>query len=452
VRVAGTPAGSVESIELSERNTAMATLRLRDDVPRPRADAAAVVRPVDLLGDTYLSLSPGSAAEPLRGPIPLARSASAPRLDELLRAFDRPARTGLQAVLVELGIGLDNRGADLNQATVALKPALDAADGLMRELGSQNASLRSLVQDAHRATEQLAAHDQELGGAVTSLAALLEETAAHAPELAAGLQGLPPTLASARRTAGRLEGAAAAATPLARRLDRAAPGLATASQRLKPFLDAADRATGELIPTVEGLTEVLEASTPTGRRLAGGLRSLQDASPELRSFLSALKPAAPAISEGFFVNFADEAEEPGTQPFDPFADPARNYWRGAAVFSCESFGVKIAPGCLDAFLARGSGRADDRRSARARRAESRAQDDPPPKPVEPGGGEGSLEALVQDPVGKLTGRLRKGVDELTRHVRDGVGGLRDRIGRLGGSPSGSTREDDARLLDFLLGP
>ena len=42
----------------------------------------------------------------------------------------------------------------------------------------------------------------------------------------------------------------------------------------------------------------------------------------------------------------DEAAESGTQPFDPFAEPTRSYWRGAAVFSCEAFGVPVAPGCL----------------------------------------------------------------------------------------------------------
>jgi hypothetical protein len=57
------------------------------------------------------------------------------------------------------------------------------------------------------------------------------------------------------------------------------------------------------------------------------------------------------ISDGFFVNFADEAAEPGRQPFDPFADPRRNYWRGAGVLTCEAFGVPVGPGCLAKALA-----------------------------------------------------------------------------------------------------
>jgi hypothetical protein len=61
--------------------------------------------------------------------------------------------------------------------------------------------------------------------------------------------------------------------------------------------------------------------------------------------------AAPGIAQGFFVDFPDQADESGKQPFDPFADPRRAYWRGAAVFSCEAFGVPVAPGCLNRALA-----------------------------------------------------------------------------------------------------
>jgi hypothetical protein len=67
--------------------------------------------------------------------------------------------------------------------------------------------------------------------------------------------------------------------------------------------------------------------------------------------MSEFDAAAPGISKGFFVDFPDQADESGKQPFDPFAEPTRNYWRGAAVFSCEAFGVPVAPGCLTKALA-----------------------------------------------------------------------------------------------------
>ena len=69
VRVQGAPAGSVERIELTKRNTALVTLRLKDGIESPRRDATAAIRPVDLLGDNYITLSLGEDAAPLRGTI-----------------------------------------------------------------------------------------------------------------------------------------------------------------------------------------------------------------------------------------------------------------------------------------------------------------------------------------------------------------------------------------------
>lgn len=365
VRVQGAPAGSVKRIELTPRNTALVTFSVNGSVPAPRADASAAVRPVDLLGDTYLSLSPGQGAEPLRGPIGLERTSNAARLDDLLRAFAPPVRKGLQALFVELGLALEHRGEDLNRAIVELRPALDATDAVMTELGSQRAGLRSLISDARHLTRQLARRDRDLGTTIDTLAATTRETAARTPGLRRGLDRLPATLARLRLTAGELERTARSARPLARALVAAAPRLSTVAAALKPFLTAARPALRDTRPLLREVRGVLRDGAPALGQLAGGARRLNEAAPELNSFMDALVPAAAPISDGFFVHFADQAAEPGTQPFDPTADPRRNYWRGAAVFTCEAFGVPIAPNCLLMYL---RSRAADRKSRKSQPA------------------------------------------------------------------------------------
>lgn len=350
VRIQGAPAGTVERIELTPRNTALVTIRLHDGLPRPRRDAVAAIRPVDLLGDIYLSLSPGHDREPLRGPIPLSQTSNEPRLSDMLAAFPSRSRRGLQAMLVSLGIALDRRGEDVNRAVVALRPALEATDGVMRELDSQRASLRSLIADGERMTRQLASRGRALGGSIEGLAGTLRAVAARAPQLDRGLQTLPDTLGRLRGTSTRLASTARAALPLGVALERAAPPLALASRRLAGFLDAAHGAVVDARPLVRSLGDVLRSGRPTLGRLATGLTALGGAAPDLDALMKALGPAAAPIAEGFFVNFADQGAEPGNQPFDPFADPARNYWRGAAVFTCEAFGVRIAPNCLQQYL------------------------------------------------------------------------------------------------------
>jgi phospholipid/cholesterol/gamma-HCH transport system substrate-binding protein len=359
VRVGGAPAGTVESLELTDRGTALVTLRLHDGIDPPRADASAAIRPVDLIGDSYVALEPGTDPRPLAEPIGPARTLNAPRLDDLLRSFDEPAREGLRAILVESGIALDGRGADLNGTALALRPALKAADSVMAELGSQTADLREFVSAAERVTAQGAARRDDLGRLVSALDTTLHATADRTQALDAALARLPGSVEDLGVLAPRLTAVAREALPLAESLQGSAPGLADAAAQAGPFLDTAGDTIDELNPVIDRGTDVLARSDPTLVAFDRAFARMTQTGPEYERFLDALVPAAPAISEGFFVNFPDQAAEPGDQPFDPFADPRRHYWRGAAIFSCQSFGVPIEPGCLQKLLDRGGRRGDE---------------------------------------------------------------------------------------------
>ncbi len=433
VRVQGAPAGSVERIELTERDTALVTLRLHDGVERPRADATAAVKPVDLLGDVYLSLSPGRDAQPLRGTIATENTSNVTRLSDLLSVFRPSVRKGLEAVFVELGLGLEQRGVDVNRAAVRLRPALEATDELMTELGSQRADLRRLIEDAHRTTRQLAARDRELGGLVDGMATTLKTTAEHSAALDRALERAPGLLTRLGRTSRALSATARSATPLARNLLRAAPDLGRTTRTLAPFLRETERAIEPTRPLVRSLHRLLTEGRPTFDGLAGGVRALGRTAPELRSLVSALVPAAAPISDGFFVNFTDQAAEPGDQPFDPFADPARRYWRGAAVFSCEAFGVKIAPNCLDQFL------------AAPEPAEAKRSPRPKQGPSVPVPDAGSLPRPSVPALPKLP-RLPK-LPELPP-------GLKSKLDKALPQPKAleQSKEDTRALLDYLLGP
>jgi phospholipid/cholesterol/gamma-HCH transport system substrate-binding protein len=346
VRVGGAVAGRVSGIELTDAGRARVTMELHDGLGAVRRDAVAAIRPVDLLGDVYVDLSPGHDPEPLRGVLGVGRSSNAPRLDELLASFDGPVRTGLQALLVEGGRALEGRGDDVARAAVELRPALRASDGVLRELGAQNAALGRLVADAERTTSRLAREPRDVQGTVDGLARTLRATARRGPQLDRALRGLPATLRRVGATARALDATAGAAVPLASDVRAAAPGLAGALGELPPFLRALRAASGDLRPTLRALRATLVGGAPALAGLDSGLGALDGISAPLDRLLAAGQAAAPAISEGFFVNFADQGAEPGRQPFDPFADPRRDYWRGAAVMSCEAFGVKVAPGCL----------------------------------------------------------------------------------------------------------
>jgi phospholipid/cholesterol/gamma-HCH transport system substrate-binding protein len=350
VRIDGAPVGTVSEMELTDAGTAMVTIDLRDGIPAPRADASAAVRPVDLLGDNYVALDEGDSPQPLRGPIGTDQTLNAPRLDDLLRTFGDRERAGLKALLVESGVALDQRGADLNATALRLRPALEAADSVTTELGSQSASLKALVTDGERASSQAASRNEDLGRLVGAFDSTLQATADNSDAFDQTLADLPRSLGQVRTTTAKLTGFARAATPVAESLDAASPKLVKAARRIRPFLRTASQATRDLHPTLSTATRVLADGDPAFAGLAEGLTKLKQDSPTLDSFLDVLGPAAPKISEGFFVNFPDQAAEPGNQPLDPTTDPRRHYWRGAALLTCQTFGRPIQPGCLTDFL------------------------------------------------------------------------------------------------------
>jgi phospholipid/cholesterol/gamma-HCH transport system substrate-binding protein len=360
VRVYGAPAGNVRAVSLTDDGHARVTFTLKDAAARPRADATAAIRPVDLLGDNYLSLDPGTASLPPTSAIGLARTSNAARLDDVLSTFTPDVRDGLHILLVEGGIALDGRGGDLARVSAALTPALDAGTSVVRELDRQNAAVARVVAAAERTAGQLARHEGRLGPLVESLNRTLATTAQRAPALSAAVRGAPQLLARMTRTAHGVAGAARSAQPLATSLAASAQPLAPAVAQFPQLLQRAQTSASNLTPAVTAIRALLVRAAPTLHSLAKSLPVVRAAAPRVDQLLAALEPAAPLISAGFFDNFADQAAEPGNQPFDPFADPRRAYWRGAAVFSCESFGVPVRPSCLQDVL--GSQRSHQRRA------------------------------------------------------------------------------------------
>jgi phospholipid/cholesterol/gamma-HCH transport system substrate-binding protein len=351
VRVDGAVVGQVTSIALAPDGNALVHFRLSTRAAAPRSDADAAIEAADLLGDNYLSLSPGSAPTPLRGPIPTSRTVDAPRLDELLDTFSPEVRDGMRTLLLETGLALEARGESLSRATVALRPALAAANAVVDELGSQNGSLSRLVPVASRAAGEIDARRRDIGPLLSELAHTLDGTARAAGSLDAGLTGLPSTLAQLRAASTGIASVSAAATPLTRALEPSVASLGRVIAAVPALTGRVRDATPAFVGALSAADKALAEGRPALARLGTALPVLRRQSPAITELMSELDASAPGISKGFFVDFPDQADESGKQPFDPFAEPTRNYWRGAAVFSCEAFGVPVAPGCLTKALA-----------------------------------------------------------------------------------------------------
>lgn len=480
VRIDGAIAGSVGDIEVTGQGTALVSMELTEGTSPPRADATAAIRQQDITGDSYVALEPGKSDEPLgEAVIDTRRTLVAPRFDDLLNSFDEPVRQGLRLILIELGKGLERRGEDLNGAILQLRPGLAAANEALAEVRSQNAALRSLVDDAEAVTGEAAAHHAELGHLVLTLETTLRTTAEHRPALDAALERLPETTDRARTTLAKLGTLAISARPLARTLAGAAPDLATTLRRLGPFLDDARTTMDAVGPTLSLVDNLLRSSLATlreapSRVLTAPLDIASAAGAVLNALLGERKLQEALFSADGYGHGPKAADdrglgavgvEEGTQAGYPGNDPDRRFLRAETVISCEVFGLRVAPGCLDRAIAgarssgTGTGGSGNASGAENGGRGPGGQSVPggtsaPFAPPAGGGGRGD-----QRPLGDTLHQAEQGVGEVLHQVGGAVGGILHGGGNNGGGGGGGGNgnggpdlgaADD--LLDFLEGP
>jgi ABC-type transporter Mla subunit MlaD len=485
VRVGGSIAGRVGSIEVNDQGLAAVTLLLDDSIEAPRSDATAAIRQQDTTGDSYVAYEPGTAEEPLpvkdgvptiecgsAGPLePCAATLAAPRFDDLLNAFGPRERAGVRLILSELSRAVDERGTDINRAALELRPALDAAHQALGEVEKQNAALRSVIGNAEAVTSQAASRKAELAGLIDSLDTTLRATASETDSLDAGLASLPATLGRARTTLAALEQAAVAGRPLAVQLLDGAPRLASALDKAPDFLDDAGFFLRDTRPTLQLTKQLLHAGAPT---IASDPQRVVTGPFDLGPALANLLTGVLGDSHTFAALFGDDSGgegkgtlgrqglgavtvEPGNQVGWPASYSDRNFLRISAVINCEMFGLPVKPGCLADVLSaakassassgdkeKKGGRGDRKDSVSAYKGGYPGDSEPADTP-EPEKAHGILGDLLGEPGRHLEDKL----SEAGRKVKDGL----ERItGRHGGSDSGGNGNEPLKpLLDFLLG-
>lgn len=86
VLISGVEVGRVERVTLDERYAAIATLRIRKDVPLP-ADTRAAIRSSGLIGDKHIALSPGAEEDLLASGDLITDTENAVDLESLISRF-----------------------------------------------------------------------------------------------------------------------------------------------------------------------------------------------------------------------------------------------------------------------------------------------------------------------------------------------------------------------------
>ncbi|SNR92356.1 phospholipid/cholesterol/gamma-HCH transport system substrate-binding protein [Haloechinothrix alba] len=290
VRAAGAKVGMVDDISLQDGRARVA-LEVESSVLPLHQDARMTVRPVNLLGESYLELDAGSPNQEFAedAEVPPERTEVAVGLQDVINAFDDPTSTGLAALLTTLGEGMNESGDEAAKAIKALAPAMRQSDELAGVLNDQNAVLNELVEQLSPVAEELAASE---GAALDRLVESTDETmstlAANHRELNSALAELPATVAESREALRELAGAADATTPTLEAIRPVTDNLSEITGELRQFADAADPALASLTPVLERADELLEQAAPA-------VSQLRKAGPDLAATAKNLRPVGDTL-------------------------------------------------------------------------------------------------------------------------------------------------------------
>jgi virulence factor Mce-like protein len=266
VKISGITVGRVVDLGL-DRRTGLTRAGLELDkqyAPRP-ADTRAVLRQKSLLGETYVELSAGTSRTP-RLPdgssLPAAQVAPTVQLDQLLSSFDPTTRQAFSTWMVQDGIALTDRGADLNAALAQLYPFATNVDAVLTVLHREDAATRGLIRDGGATFAALTQRGQ-LPALIDNSNRVFAATAAQNTALAAAIRAFPAFLVGTRTTIDRLTRFADATKPL---VDQLRP----AARELSPALQSVNALAPELrdlLVNVGPLTKASKAGLPALQRV-----------------------------------------------------------------------------------------------------------------------------------------------------------------------------------------
>jgi phospholipid/cholesterol/gamma-HCH transport system substrate-binding protein len=285
VREQGVVVGTVSSVSVTPRDTAMVTMDLDRNATPIGSGASASISPSNLLGEKYVQLDPGNPRVPLRSgtTIPIARTAVSPELDQVLDTFDGNTRAATAAFLTEEGDALLGRGSDLAATLRELPPSLDAARQLVGGLASDNVALGRLIQQSDAILASAAPQRAALGRLITNADGMFVTLASREQGLRGTIAQAPSAFAQLHRTLLALANAAPPLAQAAAGLQRTAPSLTQTLLALPGFTRAAE-------PTLRTLVATAPALRRLGRGATPDVRALRPTAARLVRFSTALAP------------------------------------------------------------------------------------------------------------------------------------------------------------------
>jgi phospholipid/cholesterol/gamma-HCH transport system substrate-binding protein len=294
VKIDGVRAGKITAVELGRGDKVEVDMELDKGASPVGKDAIARIRSVSVLGEKYVDLTPGNAADPAASGswVTPSKNVTPVELDDVLDTLDAGTRARLKLILAEGGVALTGRADEVRTFLELLPQGMDEVGSLLDQATADNASLRHVIDAGDRVIGTLARERRELGKLIGEASAAFSTTADRRAALGRAVAETPSTLAQMRTSLGLLETAAAGLEPASDRIRtsaapieaalKALPGFAKdavpalrAARAAAPDLDRLARdtrpAVKRLRPVAAQLTETLTAVDPLVQDLDKGL-------------------------------------------------------------------------------------------------------------------------------------------------------------------------------------
>ncbi|WP_320672565.1 MlaD family protein [Patulibacter defluvii] len=309
VKVAGVIAGTIEKLELSPQNRAVAVLRIDDPAFIPfRSDATCAIGLQSLIGEQFVDCKPTqpraegrplapSLARIERGDgagqhlLPVERTTSAVGIDLIGNINQLPQRERLRLIVAEFGAGVAGNGETLRKAIIRANPALQQADQLVTILARQNRTIDRLVSDSDAVLRPLAERRADLGSSFDRMGDVAEATAERGDDLERDIERLPAFLRQLEPGAKRISALIDQADPAIASLSRNAPQINRSISLLGPFARAATPAFVSLGRLADRGRVTLPRIRPLVDRFAALGTPLRPAMRELSALFGSLERA-----------------------------------------------------------------------------------------------------------------------------------------------------------------
>ncbi|HET9050669.1 MAG TPA: MlaD family protein [Candidatus Dormibacteraeota bacterium] len=186
----GVKVGRVDDVT-ARGGEAYVTMRVDDTAALPlHADAGAVVRKKNLLGETYVELTRGTAPGELQdgSTIPDSRTASPVDIDTVLAILDPQTRDRLQLLVAGAGDSLDGNGTNLNSEIVSGGKLFQSLQGPSQELTIRSQQVDGIVLELEKLTTTLAAQRDQVRAELTTWSDVMGQLAAQEQAIGGTLQ------------------------------------------------------------------------------------------------------------------------------------------------------------------------------------------------------------------------------------------------------------------------